>query len=275
MEKKICIQGYEGSFHHLAAQKYFNKNCTVHPCLTFRELISNTQHNPNFIGLMAIENSIAGSILPNYNLLLKSNLQIIGEIYVTINQNLLVNKGVKLSQINEVQSHYMAILQCMDFLQNHHWKLIETEDTALSAKHISQNKIMHAAAIGSTLAASLFNLDIIAPKIQTSKKNFTRFLVLDKPSNISTEVFFNKISIYFETNHTQGILAKILNIINKKGYNLSKLQSMPIIGSNFRYGFYIDIESENTNNFNSLFKKLIENTQFIRILGKYLNDKKK
>ena len=134
---------------------------------------------------------------------------------------------------------------------------------------------MHAAAIGSTLAASLFNLDIIAPKNSNLQKNFTRFLVLDKPSNISTEVFFNKISIYFETNHTQGILAKILNIINKKGYNLSKLQSMPIIGSNFRYGFYIDIESENTNNFNSLFKKLIENTQFIRILGKYLNDKKK
>ncbi|MCX8480704.1 MAG: prephenate dehydratase [Sediminibacterium sp.] len=275
MEKKICIQGYEGSFHHVAAQKYFNKNCTVFPCLTFRELINNTQNNDNFIGLMAIENSIAGSILPNYNLLLHSNLQIIGEIYLTINQNLLVNKGVKLSQIKEVQSHYMAILQCMDFLQKHHWKLIETEDTALSAKLISQHKNMHAAAIGSSLAASLFNLDIITPKIQTTKKNFTRFLILDKLSNISNLPFFNKISIYFETNHAQGILAKILQIINKKGYNLSKLQSMPIIGSRFRYGFYIDIESDNTHNFNTLYKKLEENTQFIKILGKYINDKNK
>src|SRR6476660_5831326 len=137
----ICIQGYEGSFHQVAARYFFGKQVEVIPCATFRDLIRiSSDKKQSAGGIMAIENSIAGSILPNYNLLQKSNLKIVGEIYLQIKQNLLVNPGVQLSDIREVHSHPMAIQQCFGFLDKYHWKLIETEDTALSAKHIHQHK---------------------------------------------------------------------------------------------------------------------------------------
>ncbi|HKB44224.1 MAG TPA: prephenate dehydratase domain-containing protein, partial [Chitinophagaceae bacterium] len=175
----FAIQGYEGSFHQVAAQQFFGKNVEVIPCSTFREVViiaGNKKESDG--GIMAIENSIAGSILPNYNLLQKSNLKIIGEIYLQIKQNLLVNPGVKLEDIREVHSHPMAIQQCLEYLDKHNWKLIETDDTALSAKHVHQHKSKHIAAIASKLAAELFNLDMIAPNIHTLKNNYTRFLVL-------------------------------------------------------------------------------------------------
>src|SRR4029079_15057034 len=161
---KVSIQGYEGSFHQVAAQQFFGKNVEVIPCSTVREVViiaGNKKESDG--GIMAIENSIAGSILPNYNLLQKSNLKIIGEIYLQIKQNLLVNPGVKLEDIREVHSHPMAIQQCFGFLDKYNWKLIETDDTALSAKHIHQHKSKHIAGIASKLAADLFDLDMIAP----------------------------------------------------------------------------------------------------------------
>src|SRR5574340_170165 len=148
MSKKIAIQGFEGSFHQAAARKFFGKEVEVICCSTFREVVKiSDNRNKSDGGLMAIENSIAGSILSNYNLLQKSNLKIVGEIYLQIDQNLLVNPGVSLEEIREVHSHPMALLQCMDFLEKYKWKLIETEDTALSARHIHQNKSKHIAAI--------------------------------------------------------------------------------------------------------------------------------
>src|ERR1700710_1067819 len=161
MTQRIAIQGYEGSFHQVAARQFFGKDVTVFPCATFREVVKIAANNKESKGgVMAIENSIAGSILPNYNLLQKSNLQIVGEIYLQIEQNLLVNPGVKLEDIREVHSHPMAILQCIDYLEKYNWKLIETEDTALSAKHIHQHRSKHIAGIASKLSADLFQLEI-------------------------------------------------------------------------------------------------------------------
>src|SRR5215211_9547843 len=209
MAIKVSIQGFEGSFHQAAAQQFFGKDVEVIPCATFREVVKiagNKKESDG--GVMAIENSIAGSILPNYNLLQKSNLKITGEIYLQIRQNLLVNPGVKLEDIREVHSHPMAIQQCLDFLDKYHWKLVETEDTALSAKRIHQHKNRHTAAIAGKLAAELFNLTILAENIHTEKHNYTRFLVLQHDAVSWNDP--NKASISFCTDHSKGSLAKVL-----------------------------------------------------------------
>jgi prephenate dehydratase len=181
MVSKVSIQGFEGSFHQEAANKFFGKGVEVVCCSTFREVVKIAENKNESDGaIMAIENSIAGSILPNYNLLQKSKLKIIGEVYLHIRQNLMVNPGVKLEDIREVHSHPMAILQCTQFLDKHNWKLVETEDTALSAKHVHQHRSKHIAAIASKLAGEIYQLDNIAPNIHTLKNNYTRFLVLQR-----------------------------------------------------------------------------------------------
>jgi prephenate dehydratase len=271
----IAIQGYEGSFHQVAAQQFFGKGTTVVPCATFRELIKKASNKRDAGGaVMAIENSIAGSILPNYNLLLKSNLTIIGEVYLQIGQNLLVNPGVTLEDIREVHSHPMALLQCIDYLEKYpHWKLVETEDTALSAKHVHQHKSKHTAAIASKLAAELFNLNVIGPNIQTAKNNYTRFLVLQRQSVAETVADANKASVYFETDHSKGSLAKVLAQIADKGINLSKLQSMPIPGSDFLYGFYADMEVDNHPHFEEVIEEIKPLIVNAKVLGVYKNGK--
>ncbi len=225
---RVSIQGYEGSFHQVAAQQFFGAAVEVIPCATFREVVkiaANKKESEG--GVMAIENSIAGSILPNYNLLKKSNLTIIGEIYLPIKQQLLVNPGVKLEDIREVHSHHMAIQQCLEFLDKYDWKLVETEDTALSAKHLHQHRSKHTAAIASKLAADLFELEVLAPNIHTMKSNYTRFLVL-QPEGVAQPVAdANKASVNFHTDHSRGSLARVLSKIADGGINLSKLQSFP------------------------------------------------
>ena len=181
MATKVSIQGYEGSFHQMAARQYFGKDVEVIPCATFREVIKiASSKKESYGGVMAIENSIAGSILPNYTLLQKSSLSIVGEVYLPIKQHLLVNPGVKLEDIKEVHSHHMAIQQCMEYLDKFEWKLVETEDTALSAKHIQQHKSKHIAGIAGKLASELFQLHILSPNIHTQKNNYTRFLILQR-----------------------------------------------------------------------------------------------
>ncbi len=270
----ICIQGYEGSFHQVAARHFFGKTVEVIPCASFRELVKTSSDATQSAGaVMAIENSIAGSILPNYNLLLKSNLQVVGEVYLSISQNLMVNKEVQLSDIKEVHSHPMAILQCLDYLEKQHWKLIETDDTALSAKHVQQHKSKHIAAIASKLAAELFNLKIIAPDIQTQKTNITRFLVLKRAKEVQAVADANKASIYFQTNHSKGILSKVLTAVANENINLSKLQSMPIPGSNFKYGFFADMEFDQKAQFNSMLKSIESMTNNVKVFGIYQKGK--
>jgi prephenate dehydratase len=222
---------------------------------------------------MAIENSIAGSILPNYNLLQKSKLQVIGEVYLSISQNLLTYPGVKLEDIKEVHSHPMAILQCLDYLEKYNWKLVESEDTALSAKIVQQHKSKHTAAIASKLAAQMFDLNIITPDIHTLKNNITRFLILSPASAKIAVEQVNKASIYFQTDHSKGILAKVLAKIAQGNVNLSKLQSMPIPGSTFKYGFYADLEFDNKKQIEKVLEALKGLTNSIRIFGMYQKGK--
>jgi prephenate dehydratase len=270
MQKRISIQGYEGSFHQMAARLYFGKEVEVIPCDTFREAIRVAESKKESEGgIMAIENSIAGSILPNYNLLQKSQLRITGEIYLQIRQHLLVNPGVKLEDIREVHSHTMALQQCYGFLDQHKWKLVETEDTALSARHIHQHKSKYIAAIASKLAAELYDLEMIAPNIHTLKNNYTRFLVLQREEDVEPSAEANKASINFHTDHSHGSLAKVLGRIADGGINLSKLQSFPIPGSEFRYSFHADMEFENQQDFDKVIKAITPLTDHVRIYGVY------
>ncbi|MFM2258404.1 MAG: hypothetical protein RLZZ424_337 [Bacteroidota bacterium] len=274
MHKKVTIQGYEGSFHQVAARQFFGKDVDVIPCATFREVVRIGEDAKASDGaVMAMENSIAGSILPNYNLLQKSKLQVIGEVYLSISQNLLVYPGVKLEDIKEVHSHPMAILQCLDYLENHQWKLVETEDTALSAKHLRQHKSKHIAAIASKLAAQLFDLNVMTPDIHTLKNNITRFLIM-VPGKQKVEIAdADKASIYFQTDHSKGILSKVLAKIAQGGANLSKLQSMPIPGSTFKYGFYADIEFEQKKQLDKLLVELKTMTNQFKLFGMYKKGK--
>jgi len=270
MNTRVSIQGYEGSFHQVAAQQFFGKNVQVLPCATFRDVIkiaSNKKESEG--GVMAIENSIAGSILANYNLLQKSNLKIIGEIYLHIKQNLLVNPGVKLEDIREVHSHTMALQQCYDFLDKYKWKLVETEDTALSAKQVHQHKSKHIAAIASKLAAELFQLEVLAPGIQTMKNNYTRFLMLQRQDIAQTVADANKASVNFQTDHSRGSLAKVLTKIAEGGINLSKLQSFPIPGSDFKYSFHADMEFDTIGQFENVVDQIRPLTEELKIYGVY------
>jgi prephenate dehydratase len=274
MKKKIAIQGFEGSFHQAAARKFFGNDVEVICCSTFRDVVKIADDKTRSDGgLMAIENSIAGSILPNYNLLQKSNLKIVGEIYLQIDQNLLVNPGVCLEDIREVHSHPMALLQCMDFLEKHNWKLLETEDTALSAQHIHQHKSKHIAAIAGELAAELFQLNMIAPNIHTQKNNYTRFWVLENEKNAVEIPDANKASLIFQTDHSKGSLAKVLTKISEGDVNLSKLQSMPIPGSDWKYSFHADLEFSNLDQLNKVIKNIQPLTEALRIYGIYKKGK--
>ncbi|MBX3255785.1 MAG: prephenate dehydratase [Chitinophagaceae bacterium] len=270
----VAIQGYEGSFHQVAANHYFENNVKVLCCDTFREVIKKASNKKESDGgVMAIENSIAGSILPNYNLLQKSRLKIVGEVYLHIRQHLLVNPGVSVEDIKEVHSHPMALQQCLEFLDKYNWKLVETEDTALSAKQLHQHKSKHIAAIASSLAAGLFGLDILAPDIHTQRNNYTRFLVLQHEDLAEVIENADKASVNFHTDHSRGSLAKVLTKIADGGINLSKLQSFPIPGSDFRYSFHADMEFDSLDRFYQVIKDIKALTEDVKIYGVYRKGK--
>ena len=270
----VSIQGYEGCFHQEAANKFYGKEVSVICCSTFREVVKIAEDKKECdAGIIAIENSIAGSILPNYNLLQKSKLKIIGEIYMQIKQNLLVNPGVKLEEIREVHSHPMAIQQCSDFLDTYNWKIVESEDTALSAKHIHQHHSKHIAAIASRIAAEIYQLNIIAPNIHTLKNNYTRFLMLQRTEAVQETEGADKASINFHTDHSRGSLAKVLTKIAEAGINLSKLQSMPIPGSDFKYSFHADLEFDTKDQLTKALEEIKEKTEDLQVLGIYKNGK--
>ncbi len=270
MKQQIAIQGYEGSFHQLAAHLFFGKSVQVLPCNTFKEVVRAAGDSRACNGgMMAIENSIAGSILPNYNLLQQSRLQIVGEIYLQIKQQLLANPGVKLDDIREVHSHTMALQQCQEFLDKFKWKLVETDDTALSAKHVHQHKSTHIAAIAGSLAAELYNLEILSPNIHTLKNNYTRFLVLQPSTNVTASANANKASVNFHTDHSKGSLARVLTCIAEGDINLSKLQSFPIPGSDFKYNFHADMEFDSVDQFNAVLEKMKKLTRELNVYGIY------
>jgi prephenate dehydratase len=276
MPKKIVIQGGYGAFHEIAANYYFEgEEIEIMPRLTFKEVTRSLKKNNADYGIMAIENSLAGSILPNYSLLQDSNLRIIGEIYLRIEQNLVALPGQTIEQIREVYSHPMAILQCQDFFDAYpHIRLIESPDTALSAKDIRDNGLEGTGAIASSLAAEKYQLVIIAAGIETNKKNYTRFLIIveNNNHNIMTEPV-NKASIHFALAHKIGSLSKILSILSYYEINLTKIQSMPIIGKDWEYQFYIDVEIGDYSLYQKSLEAIKPFTSKLGILGEYQKGK--
>jgi len=271
---KVAIQGIPGCFHQIAAINYFGKDVDVLPCLTFDELVNQVNNEATCdYGIMAIENSIAGSLLQNYKLLQKNKLKIIGETYLRIEQNLILPKGIELSEIKEIHSHPMAIYQCDSFLKTlPDVKLIEMEDTALAVKNLMTKSAVAKAAIGSLLAAELYNANVIENSIETNKNNYTRFLVISKKDTDSLKET-NKSSVYLVLDHHKGSLAKVLDVIAKNSINLSKIQSFPIENSNWQYYFHLDVEYDAYRDFENMVLQLKHHTQDIKVLGNYKNGK--
>jgi prephenate dehydratase len=271
--KKIAIQGGYGAFHEIAALHYFNgQPIDIIPSNTFDDLFISLKSHEADYGIMAIENSLAGSILPNYGLLKDSNMKIVGEIYLRIKQNLVALPGQTIEQIKEVYSHPMAILQCQKFFSQYpQIRLIDSIDTALSAKDISDKRMMGVGAIASRLAAEKYNLEILNESIETNKMNYTRFLIVKDPNgHIAKTDDINKVSLHFALAHEIGSLSKILSILSYYNINLTKIQSMPIIGRDWEYQFYVDVMFEDYTMFKQSLEAAKPFTSELLILGEYL-----
>ncbi len=274
MNATIAIQGIKGSFHHQVAQEYFNKNIAVDECLSFEELVASLISGKSSQAVMAIENSIAGPIIPNYALIDKNNLHIIGEHYLDIHQNLMALKGQSILDITEVHSHPMALLQCMEFLKTHPLiKLVEDKDTAETARRINEKQLKGIAAIASKTAAEMYNLDILAPEIQTINNNMTRFVILNKTTVAMPENEINRASIKFELDHKRGSLAAILNVMSDCKLNLTKIQSLPKIETPWKYAFFVDVTFENYADFEKAKQLIAIMAQYFKVLGEYKNTK--
>ncbi len=271
MTKTIAIQGGFGAFHEIAAHHYFkNEEIEILPRKTFREMVTTLKDRKSDFGIMAIENSLAGSIIPNYNLIINSSMHITGEIYLRIKQNLVAMPGVEISGIREVFSHPMAILQCQDFFDDYpHIRLIESIDTALSAEEISVKGLRDTGAISSKLAAEKYGLNILARSIETNKMNYTRFLILSENGIIIPPEKVNKASIHFTVAHKFGSLSKILSILSYYEINLAKIQSMPIPGKDWEYMFYVDVEINNYEMYKKSLEAIKPFTPSLGILGEY------
>ena len=269
--KRISIQGYAGAFHEIAARYCFqDKPIEIVPAHTFEELVQMVEAQEKAdLGLMAIENTVAGSLMSNYQLLNHSNLSITGEVYLRIKQNLMALPGQKIEELKEVHSHYMAIAQCRAFFSDYpDIQLIETPDTALSAKKIREEGLEGVGAIASTLAAELYDMEIIAPSIETNKKNHTRFLVLE-PKKADESLKAAKVSLSFSVGHKVGSLYKVLAVLAAYNINLTKIQSMPIIGKPWEYHFFVDFVAEEQISYQQALDAIRPITHDLKVLGVY------
>ncbi|MDX1906117.1 MAG: prephenate dehydratase [Bacteroidia bacterium] len=269
--RHIAIQGFKGSFHELAARKYFGDDITLEMCDTFPRLFRHLAQGTAHLGVVAIENSVAGTILPNYSLLRNTGFVIAGEVYLRIEQNLMALPGQRLEDIREVHSHPMALQQCMQFLDAHpHIRLVESADTAASAIWIRENNLTGVAAIASRLAAEQQHLEILAPGIETNKRNFTRFWILADPETAPTLAPApDKSSLCFNLVHKVGSLAQILLVLGSHGMNLTKIQSLPIVGHEWEYFFHLDVEFEDLAQFQRALAAITPLVNDLQILGTY------
>tara|TARA_Y100001001_G_scaffold152557_1_gene165330 strand:+ start:18464 stop:19288 length:825 start_codon:yes stop_codon:yes gene_type:complete len=273
LKHKVAIQGIKGSFHHKVAQDFFSEDVEVIDCNSFQELVNRLIRGEATDAVMAIENSIAGSIIPNYALLDHHNLNIEGERYLAISQNLMVMPGQKLEDIHEVWSHPMALLQCKEFFKDkEHIRLVEDDDTAGAAKRIADGNLKGIGAIAGTTAASIYGLDVIAHDIQTIKDNSTRFFVLNTNGRTEADVP-DKASVKFLTDHKRGSLAAVLNVMSDCRLNLTKIQSLPVIETPWKYSFFVDVTFEDYADFEKAKKLLDIMAQEFKILGEYKNRK--
>ena len=270
---KIAIQGVKASFHEEAAYKFFGNDIETIECSSFKQTCELLKQGKANNVVMAIENSIAGSILPNYNLLRDYRFHIIGEVHLHIQQHLLALPGVKLNDIQVVESHPIAIRQCDEFLNEHpEWTIKEGMDTAACAKKIKEEKLTHSAAIASEAAAALYGLEIVEKRIETHKKNSTRFLILS--NDLIEQKQANKASLSFQTSHAIGALAAVLQCFADQNVNLSKIQSMPVVGRRNEYDFYVDVEWKKQSDYDAAIRKVLKHTVNFSIMGEYVKNEK-
>jgi len=266
---RVAIQGIRASFHEEAAFKYFGEDIQTIECNSFKRTFDALERKEADYVVMAIENSIAGSILPNYSLLLGYNFPVIGEVYLPIQLHLMALPGVSFDQIKYVTSHPIAIRQCVDFFDEYpHLQIVESNDTAACAKRIRDEQLTDTVAVANSLAAKLYDLEILERRIESNKKNYTRFLILTSHDNVPKQTP-NKASLCFQVSNQVGSLAKVLNILADQGVNMSKIQSMPVLGKRNEYNFYVDVEWEDSKQYDSAVKQILKYTHNFNILGEY------
>lgn len=265
---RVAIQGIAASYHELAAKTFFSDGIEPVECLSFHKLCECLDDGSAEYAVMAIENSIAGSILPNYFLLQSYHFNIIGELYLPIHMHLMALPGVKIKDIRSIESHPMALRQCAEFIHTLNGiEIRESEDTALSAKRLKENNLKNTAAIANELAAKKYGLKILEKRIETHKKNFTRFLVLSRRSNGKAEG--NKASLSFEVANEVGSLAEALMTFKLHHINLSKIQSIPVIGKPSEYSIHVDVEWKKRKNYDDAIKEVLRKVKNLNILGEY------
>lgn len=272
--KRVAIQGIAGCFHDIAAREYFKgEEIEIIACETFRDVFDTIKKDSSIIGAVAIENTIAGSLLQNHNLLKESGLKIAGEYKLRIKHNIVALPGQKISDIHEVHSHPIALMQCGDFLQrNKHIKAVESDDTASSAKRVAEEGKMGVAAICGEMAAKIYGLEILEKGIETNKHNFTRFLIVADSwltDELSKGKSPNKASLVFSLPHEQGSLAMILSILSYYGLNLTKIQSLPIIGREWEYQFYVNLSFTQYVRYTQALSAITPLTKDLKVLGEY------
>ena len=275
MNKTIAIQGAEGSNHHKVARDFYGTSIALKECMSFDALVDSLLDTSAKFGVMALENTIAGSIIPNYALIDSNNLHIIGEEYLNIHHHLMCLKGQKIENIKEVWSHPMALLQCKEFFKKYpHIKLVEDVDTADVAKRISNENLVGIGAIAPKIASEIFDLEIIEDEIQTIKENATRFVIVqtDAPNNKNKEI--NKASLKFQLNHKRGSLAAILNVLSDCKMSLTKIQSLPVIDTPWKYSFFVDVTFENYKEYEKAKVILEIMAEEFKVLGTYKNGRK-
>jgi len=266
---RVAIQGIRASFHEEAAFKYFGENITTIECNSFKQTFDALKAREADYVVMAIENSIAGSILPNYSLMLSYNFPVVGEVYLPIQLHLLALPGVKFEDVKNVTSHPIAIRQCVDFFDEYpHLNIVESSDTAACAKRIRDEQLTDTVAIANTLAAKLYGLQVLERRIESNKKNFTRFLILTHHEN-AKQIKANKASLCFQVSNEVGSLAKVLNILAEEGVNMSKIQSMPVLGKRNEYNFYVDVEWDEAEQYDKAVRQVLKYTHNFNILGEY------
>lgn len=276
--RRVAIQGGLGAYHEIAARKYFDgQELEIVPCSTFRDIFLEAEKDPTLIGIMAIENTIAGSLLQNHDLLKKNNLMIAGEYKLRISHCIAMLPGQKISDIKEIMSHPMALMQCEDFLEDFpDVKLVEHDDTALAAKDIRDKNLLGHAAICSSFAAEMYGLEVVASEIESNKRNFTRFLILARKemlADIQIDNHINKSSLVFVLTHQEGSLSKVLSVLSFYGINLTRIQSLPIIGSEWQYQFYIDLTFSNYERYKQSIDAILPLVGKLKVLGEYRDGK--
>ena len=271
--KRIAIQGYRGSFHEEAAQRFYaasDEQVDVVECGTFADLFRAMDDGRADAAVMAIENTISGGLLPNFELLRAHPYRITGEIYIPIHQNLMALPGQRLEDIREVRTHYMAINQTRQYFEQQcPWiTMVESEDTAGSAAQVAREGLRGVGAVASVLAAERFGLEILARSIETYKQNFTRFLILDEAVEPSRRAI-DKASLCFTLPHKPGSLAQVLTILSFYDMNLTRIQSLPIPGVQWQYFFYADIRFDAYDRYRQALRAVKPLMADLRILGEY------